>query len=404
MAHFSPPEGQLLVTPNLHHTSDIAQAAPEPRVSGDIQTAHFPLGPPAKPRAPLLYDVGTGEVLEPRANARAAREARLSSQSPNFCHGGGNTEEIQWWWSYDTAWLSGIGKIRERWRARPGKYSAARALTLAIPPSERAAQCGTRTRVVKCGCKLLALKIGCNQRWLCDECRRTYYKRVSRRLLRATKMHSRREAQRRARHPRARKRFWVLLRLSVRHSGDIALDRRRCVDGWRKLRQWLHKRMGAFPFAQTWECTEGSDGRGHYHAHVIALWPYIDWSEVNAEWQRATGGHSVSLDIQVAKKGAFGAAIYAAKYASKGSTVCEFSPSLGARVAVANYNKRLVNASHRFWKPRPEPRCQCCKQLWELESKPRAYRQVEPAAWLRGQALLYGNDWRGEWQAKLQLE
>jgi len=301
-----------------------------------------------------------------------------------------------------TAYHQAMGDHRRRWRARArsarrrhdwkaAKYAADRARAIALDPFERKDQCGVRKMWVKCGCRYVAVPIGCGQRWLCPTCAQSYYKRQFRRLKKATRGHERAAYQAwlaRGRPKRGQKR-WVLLTLTVRHSGDLAADRARVVAGWKRLRQWLWARMGKFPFALAWEVTPGEDGKGHLHAHVAALWPWTDYSAVAAEWKRATDGWSTRINIAGARKGPGGAAHYLAKYASKGVELDGFNDVLAAHAIGANYGKRLCTTSHRFW-VRIDPACKSCHERFAVAKLPTSLAAVAPFTVWDANARLHG--------------
>ena len=298
----------------------------------------------------------------------------------NNCHAPETIEE-EWWSTLSWMWHQEMEPKREHWIARRKNpdvsdasrvYAAQRARSIAVDLDSRVAMCADRKLPVKCGCATFQLRVGCRQRWICAHCRNRACIRLRRRLSQAAK----------ARTAAATKRErWVLLTLTVRHSGDVALDRHRLAEGWRRLRQWLHKRMGRFAYALAWEFTTGDDGRGHVHAHVMALWPWIDWSDVAAQWVRATDGHSTRIDIRAGKKGAKGAANYVSKYLSKGVDL-SMDPVLCARVLAAFYCKRTISTSQDFYVPEPKE-CPRCNEQFEALAKPNAMRQVDPVAvWL----------------------
>jgi hypothetical protein len=231
---------------------------------------------------------------------------------------------------------------------------------------------------IACACKELRIPVACRERWLCEVCRRNFYNRLRKRLLRATRAWTR---------VRAKRERWAMLRLSVRHSGSVALDRERIGTGWRRLRQWLWKQVGAFPYVLVWEVTPGTDGDGHVHAHVIALWPWIDYADVHTEWVRATGGESTHIDIRPARKGPSGAAFYVSKYVSKGVEAGEFPAILSGRVIAAFYNRRIVQCSRRFFAPSSKL-CRCCGKPWHVTELPPPLAHVAPYAVWDARAMI----------------
>lgn len=318
----------------------------------------------------LAQTSDSGQAHSPRAPGR--RPGASGAPAPAVVSTLSATTVTDWWTDYDWAWQNAAKSHLNRWEARStnapdeGKraYAEKRARALAMDPSARVGECGTRNGLIRCGCRRVVIAVGCRQRWLCDDCRRRWSRRLRRRLHRSTRTWSR--ARQRASGDRWR---WVMVTGTVRHSGDVGADRDRLGNAWRKLRQWAHKRVGTFPYALAWEVTPGRDGRGHVHWHAIVLWPFIDWHEVRAEWKRAIGDDGAEIDLKACRKGAGGAAEYVSKYVSKGTNIREFSPVLAARVSAAFYGKRMVTASRGFWH-RPPPECKSCGELYQLERAP----------------------------------
>lgn len=259
---------------------------------------------------------------------------------------------------------------------RTSQWAQQRARSVGLNPSARLLVCGRRFRGVRCGCRTLVMRVGCGAKW-CSDCQEKKFRPLRRRLKRALDMHER--ARNRAR--RKQRWRWVLLTLTVAHSGSLERDRAVIVAAWRRLRQWLWKRIGKFPFVLVWECTEGCDHRGHLHAHVAALWPWLNWTDVHTEWVRASGGASNHIDIQRAKKGSNGCAKYLAKYSCKGVELGEMRPEIAAEFVRATYNKRVVYASENFWRPTRDG-CACCDQPWRATDKPEAMTGLIPGALL----------------------
>lgn len=277
--------------------------------------------------------------------------------------------EGKWWDDLQWRYLQRVADMANHWQRRSRDpaltesqrlYAGRRARALRTDLQERVGECGQRTALLACKCRKVVVAVGCGQRMLCATCRKRHSYRLRRRLHRSAKVHSR---------AKGKKWRWALVTLTVRHSGDVAADRERIVQAWRKTRQWLHKGIGAFPFAMTWEVTPGRDGLGHVHAHAIALWPYFDWAALAAQWKRAIGDSAATIDIRSADKGAGGAAEYVAKYVSKGFNPGEYRPILAADVCAAFYGKRLVTTSLRWWY-RPPRECRCCGQLYTMEKRP----------------------------------
>lgn len=322
-----------------------------------------------------------------------------------FCHGQGNTEETADPWVVDFEWSyrREMRKHVERWKRRAKErpqvalYAAHRARAIALDPFDRMATCGRRSVTIACGCehRWVRVPVGCGLRWLCPTCQERFYKRYRKRLKRSMKAahlaarHDWTEAGRIA----GKRRDWVLVTLTVRHSGNVATDRERIVRAWKRTRQWLWRRMGRFAYALVWEFTPGTDGKGHVHAHVAALWPKFPWADLAAEWRCATDGESTRINVKRATRGPAGAAAYLAKYASKGVEVRESPPVLAARALSAFYGKRYVTASHGFWKAKRTTCTTCLEPFW-CAAGPASLAQIAPDAVWRSRAALAGVEWR----------
>jgi hypothetical protein len=149
----------------------------------------------------------------------------------------------------------------------------------------------------------------------------------------------------------------VLITITLRHSGDVAADRKALADGWRRFYLAYRRRFGAFPYVGTHEVTPGDDGLGHPHAHIVALWPWRDWGKLNALW-RACCPQSEQINFRASRTVKY-AARYVSKYVSKGVQEAAFTPELRARILAGTYGTRWVFSSVRFWAPF-EPACRCC--------------------------------------------
>jgi hypothetical protein len=304
------------------------------------------------------------------------RSAGYVPPSRNFCHDSEINANFRWYYHramepHASRWDKRAAGIKKG-NGGSLKYATDRARSLRLDPFDRLEHCGKRKTVIKCGCRYVRVPVACGMRWLCPECQRRANRKTFKRLRRAMSMHSKAARAKWSAEgsQKRQERKWSLVTLTTRHSGDLSADRATLIQGWKRFRQWAWGRFGRFAFALIWELTPGDDGRGHLHAHVACLWPWVDYSEVRAEWLRATGGESQRISIVAGRKGPGGVAHYLAKYASKGVDLSEIDAKLGAAVIAANYGQRLVTTSHRFWRPR-EPHCPTCKKPFVLYKRPR---------------------------------
>lgn len=208
-------------------------------------------------------------------------------------------------------------------------------------------------------------------RW-CSECsvrrRGGWYKRAARGIGR--RLREEREAWNRAGRPKGRRPDVTLLTLTVRHSGSVAADRYTIRKGWERLRAWLYQRDGrALPFVLVWELTPGTDELGHVHAHVVAVWPWRDLRELDAEWQRATRGAGTTVDVSGVGKLRRGghapqhAASYAASYVGKGGIDANCSDTLHAEWLRMHANgARAYTSSRGVLTAIPPESSPCCRQ------------------------------------------
>jgi hypothetical protein len=257
-----------------------------------------------------------------------------------------------------------LNDTRLRWATRATQaktesaytYAANRAGSLRRPLGPRVAACATVGMPVRCGGGRQAVAWrGCRQWWICRACRRKRSWQLARRLEAGMNRAVEQSTVNGWRAPLVR-----LLTLTVRHSGSVDVDRKRLADGWREFRKRVHRWIGRFRFALTWEVTPGRDGRGHVHAHAAVVWPrWIDYRRVRTLWLRSCEA-SERISI-VTGNGGGGAAKYLAKYISKGVDVAEFTDELRAAVLASFYNAHLVLTSRKFWLPKV---CPCCGEPW----------------------------------------
>lgn len=253
-----------------------------------------------------------------------------------------------------------------------------RALGISEPRGGRLRSCGTSTRHVTCGCRTREVVIGCGVVQLCERCARKYWGRVSRDV--ATALSARKLPAQRA----------YLLTLTVPHSGDLVADRVRLAQLFARLGREARRHRWWSAYAATYECTPGTDGKGHMHMHVALLSAWVPYKDVHAHWRRILGQSSYHLHFRyrhgcpIEK-----AAQYIAKYASKGVDATEFTGIKAGELLAAMYGRRKVTASRGFWVR--EKRCDCCGERYRV--KPGTGRRIHPVASLQREAAYRGLKW-----------
>ena len=341
-------------------------------------------------------------------------------------------DQLDWWWArraYEKAKelerLAAVARAdhfgvagfacthaEARFRAeRRALWYDERARGLHVPRAHRVRECGHGDGVaLRCACGRHVVTPACGQVQLCGRCRKRCFARVRRRTVRALHAHvraSQRAWEARGR-PRGGRRTLTMATLTVRHSGSLETDRAVLVRAWCRLRAWIRKRIiqrfcplrldgskggvrcgcgrrcGRFLYVMVWEQTPGDDGRGHVHAHVVVLLPFIEWADIHAEWKRATDKRSTFIHLRTdGGKSPERAAHYLAKYASKGVDLAgpeQWAPELAARALAMQWGRRKVSASHGAWLPEPEG-CTTCGERWAvLELPPR--RALMAPAWM----------------------
>jgi hypothetical protein len=242
-----------------------------------------------------------------------------------------------------------------------GRWHLSRARGARRTFAERTAACGTFDAAeLHCkGCGTVHRVLHrCRVAWACETCRKAYWRSWSHRLRNALAAELMEAAYtwRRAGRPRMHAPKLVLLTLTIRHSGDVELDRARIAEAWPRWRAWLWRRVGAPPFARVWEFTDGKDDKGHAHLHVATIWPFVSFSELHAAWSRATHGEGTHVDVARGKHkkpvSSKAAAAYLAKYATKGSE--SGNAALLCAWIRASTGRRRVTTSRRLC-PRPQP-------------------------------------------------
>lgn len=233
-------------------------------------------------------------------------------------------------------------EMAQRLAAVGRTWHLARAQGLGKTIADRVAACGTtHVELVTQDGEVIEKALGCNQS-ACSTCATRKGARWAARLRAVVSAHDKDQ--------RRRNRQATLITLTVRHTGDLAADRKAISKGWKRWRAWWHDRYGwAFTFAFVWEVTLGTAGDGHVHAHVVAWLPkWWSWQKGQAAWCRATGGN---IDFQVRGNGeTVGQSVqYLVKYLAKGAALEGLTPALAAAWWAASYNKRAVSVSLHFW-------------------------------------------------------
>lgn len=286
-----------------------------------------------------------------RSSGGAAAAAVERSEAASGLDSGHTTVTPEWSDAFSEAWdraASGLvshytRKASVAQRETQHAWAHARAESAKRGPARRAADCTPDGRWVHCGCAAFSVG-GCKQP-LCKSCQGRKFGATRRRILRSL------EAA-----PLARGRAWRLVTLSPpqRATPRETLDDLQLA--WKRMRAWLHKRFGSFHYVAIVEV----GGRGGIHLHIVAAWPYVDFRELGAEWERAfPGAVSGTCDVRGRSTSGKKLARYAAKYATKGAELHTLPPEYAAELLVAMHARRRVMASQGFWQP-PAPRCDTC--------------------------------------------
>lgn len=261
-------------------------------------------------------------------------------------------------------------EAREEEASRAGErtradWHHARALALSERWTERARRCGTERHVSgwcgQCG-TVHTHAVGCGQRAWCDECGLRATRRMRRRSLRGLGEAVRRERSQWARlgRQRGREPRPVLVTLTVRDTGDLRADRKAISEGWVRLRAWLHRRIGARPFLLCWEVTDGEQGQGHVHAHVVAVWPWVDIHELSSEWEAATEGRAEPQGLDMLPVPLERGVSYVATYATKGAHLRSVSDRTWTEWQRASWRARSYTASRGLLTATDTPSAPSC--------------------------------------------
>ena len=204
---------------------------------------------------------------------------------------------------------------------------------------------------------------------LCDACVRAAGRRIYARMMRSV-----------GHHMATRPRGWglVMVTLTLAHQGSMEERCDRLMRAWARHRAWLDRRFNGrrkprqpLRYWAVAECTEGRDGQGHPHLHVVMLAPRYDWTAAREAWARHADGHASPAGYWVSRSkrtsSAASVARYVAKYVGKGSA--GLSDRVAAQWWTARYGRRIVTAMRGAWLPPPDPHCPVCGDLdveWAL--------------------------------------
>ena len=348
-------------------------------------------------------------------------------------------------------WLVALAHVRCL-ALRRFVYAARRIGGLNKSIGPRIIDCGRHRFTAQCGCRWFVGEFTCRQAWLCGRCRRAVARRRSAKLAAALEQRLADEQARferdaarvrstkwtRTRSGRDRRRKFgglgskdrhladsaqghamcsgrdvriVMMTITIRHSGDVALDHERIWKGFTYFRKKYHSRWGRFPYAQIWEVTPGADGLGHVHAHVALIIPWRPFATLRRWFVTGCGrdpeadqydaseqpdpqrrGRSlcehVNFSTGYSRKGTRrksastgrSAAKYLAKYVSKGVDVAGFSAELRADVSACFYSKRSISTSWRFWVPRLCA-CEHCGEHFVRVEAPSLHDELRLPSW-----------------------
>lgn len=332
----------------------------------------------------------------------------------------------EWWADLEHVWHRRTAPKRRAYSAkarrlgrgetaaerRRSRWYGDRTRGLAMDRRDRLALCGARWSMVRCECGDRRMPASCDVVELCDHCGKKKWRRYRAKGLRAIGVRLAEERARwqaRGSHRRARP-SPVLVTGTIRHSGDVAVDRERLEEAWRTLRKNVHHwhrdmtcvspgcthrgkdiranaagvvrctGHGDFPYMLTWEMTPGVRKDGHVHFHAVVIWPWLPWDRLRQMWIAATDGESAWIDLQVVNSDQ--AAHYIAKYASKGFDVSEMTGELAGAGLATFYGKRRVTTSRGFWVSEDRT-CPDCGQSHVLVQLPEAMARVAGSALFR---------------------
>lgn len=277
----------------------------------------------------------------------------------------------------------GARLARERVAAlRSAEWAEHRALSIGLLRGDVVGTCGVRRRVVRCACGPSELPVPCDQPLVCAVCSKRHWRRWRRKLVRALGVHVGAAVGLWGRDgARGHRPGVYMITLTVPHSGDLVTDRSQLMSAWRDLQRvasagkwWTH-------YALCVEVTPGARGDGHVHAHVAVISRWVPYEDLHRVWRRVSG--AVSLDVQAPRMRGERAAVYMAKYLSKGAQESGMSGAKAGEWLVASAGKRKITTSRGFWIADQRRPCGDCGELHSSQGAPHSIAAVVPGAVLR---------------------
>lgn len=270
----------------------------------------------------------------------------------------------------DNPWHGDLPQLK-RCRA----YAVARVARLSADMLPRLSWCGTESLPIRCGCGYVGARKTCRQWWLCGSCRAKRSPSLAANIRSGLDASlSAAVSEWGARGGVGMKPQIVLLTLTQAHSGNLSADQTALASGWRTLYKRMHEEHGAFPYVGVWEVTRGTDGLGHVHMHIAAVWRYRDWGRIREQWVRACPSSQRITFVAKRKDGKASSpssvSKYLGKYLSKGVDLSGFNGTLRAEVSAAFYNQRSVITSAYFFRRR-EKCCRKCNERYRLVEEPK---------------------------------
>lgn len=345
------------------------------------------------PRAEL--EARDADELEDARAARGLGQGEQSVTSPGTLAFQAEVDAELWEWRRDRA------AMHTRIASRAStlslfRYHAGRARTLGEAFAERAKGCGEpggpwlELHCGRCG-EVHRLAARCQLRAWCGDCAVRRASRLKRRVVPAlgAALREARQAWGRDGAPKGRRPELTMLTLTVRHSGDLELDRQRLERGWQRLRAWWWRDVGSPVFLRAWESTKGRDELGHVHAHVVAILPKMNLRALDAEWERATDGHGINVDVkqrqraeaqgkrhrQTRRGSAQAAAAYLCAYVTKGVHPADHTPATAAAWVRSIHGRRLVTTSRKLLEVLPPAPSPCCHEDGGTMQGPAKYHR-----------------------------